>query len=258
MYRVICFDFDDVIVDTNLCLQIGERFGNKVKELKFLIDFLLHNKKPREFSKIAHQAAKLIRGLPFKDLKKLADHLRLTPGVRETFKQLKKEGYKILIVSANDERIIQYLLKKHSLNSFVDKIFASKLVTNNGTLTGEIRGEVIRTEKVGVIHEIESMFKVTKDEINFVADGITDIPIFKKLGHGIFFCPSFATKSIIYRDRELAELEKNRKIFLVEKKNLQEVLPYIDEKFVKKRELHHWYQKLWHKKFVDEKTRNGR
>jgi len=208
MYKVICFDFDDVVVDTNLGLQIGERFGNKVKEFKFLISFLLHNKKPKEFAKVARKAAKLIRGMPFEELKALVDQLRPTPGVRETFQELKKHGYKILVVSANDKRIIQYFLKKNHLDSFVDHIFGSELVTDNGTLTGELKGEVIRTEKVGIIHEIEQMYKVEKDQINLVADGITD---------------------------------------------LKEVLPYINEKFAKRHEVHHWYQRLWHKKFVANK-----
>lgn len=253
MYKVICFDFDDVVVDTNLGLQIGERFGNKVKEFKFLISFLLHNKKPKEFAKVARKAAKLIKGMPFEELKALVDQLRPTPGVRETFQELKKHGYKILVVSANDKRIIQYFLKKNHLDSFVDHIFGSELVTDNGTLTGELKGEVIRTEKVGIIHEIEQMYKVEKDQINLVADGITDIPMFKKLGHGIFFCPGFVTKNIIYRDAELAEMERKKEIFLVETRDLKEVLPYINEKFAKRHEVHHWYQRLWHKKFVANK-----
>ena len=248
MYKVICFDFDDVIIDTNLILRLGERFGNRLKELKYVIDFLLPAKNPRTFSADFHKAAKMARGMPFEKLKILADHMRLTHGVRGTLKKLYDDGYKLSIISANDRNLINYILDKNKIN-FFDSIFASHLETHNGILTGKLSGKVIKSEKKSVLNDVKNLYNVQNREIMFVADGLTDIPLFKLLGHGIFFCPNIITKTIIYRDPVLTKLEREKKIFIVEDKDLQEILPFIDSKYEKKHNIRKWYRNFWKLKF---------
>lgn len=251
MYKVICFDFDDVIIDTNLMIQLSQRFGNKLKEFKLLFNFLVKDRRNHNKFSSIHDIAKTTRGMDFQKLKKICDYVKLTPGTVSTLEKLKKEGFEIVIVSVNDKRIINHILEKHKIKYYFSDIFASELDTENGVLTGKINGEVVDTKKLSVLDKIKEKYNVDEKHIMYVADGVTDIPLFKKLGHGVFFCPSFVTKTVIYRDPKLVKMEKNNEIKIVEHKNLTEILPFVNQKMETKHNVKKWYRSFWKNKFND-------
>lgn len=129
-----------------------------------------------------------------------------------------------MIVSINDERIIRKFLEKHRLEKYVSNVYASRLGVKDGRLTGMISGDVIKTEKQGIVKKMRKLYG--KKEIVYVGDGLTDIPILKKANKGILFCPNELTKAEVFADKNLMKKEGNR-LFLVEKRDLREVLRFV-------------------------------
>ena len=227
MKKIICFDFDDVIINTNIVKKIGRYFKNRFEEKKIEGEFLLDSDNPRKFYRFAKNFIRLGRGMDFKFVKRIAMRFRLMKGAGETLKSLKKRGYKIVIVSANDERIIMEFMKKHGIHGFIDHIYASKFGVRDGKLDGNIYGTVIRTEKVGVVKEIEKKYRVSRKDIIYVGDGLTDLPIMKKVGSGILFCPKEPALIEVLRNKALKRMKSEGRLFVVGKKDLREVLRFV-------------------------------
>ena len=94
-------------------------------------------------------------------------------------------------------------------------------------MTGRIYGDVIRTEKTGIVPRLEKIYKVKRKDIIYIGDGLTDLPIMKKVGCGILFNPNTLTKMEVYRDKTLKEKENSGKLFLAEGKDLRCVTEFI-------------------------------
>jgi len=192
-----------------------------------MVDFLRYNENPKKFYWFVKKAVKKGKGLKFEGLEEIALKQKMIKGVPQVFKTLKRRGYKIVIVSTNDERIIRKYLEKHRLLKYIDHIYAARLEVKNGLLTGEITGSVIETAKIGVLRKIKKLYRASPKDITYVGDGLTDIPIFRLVGLSIIFCPKTVTKMEIFEDKILKEKEQKNEIFLVEKKDLRGILKFI-------------------------------
>jgi HAD superfamily phosphoserine phosphatase-like hydrolase len=224
--KIVCFDFDNVISDGNLISKLF-KLRPEFRELELGLEFMVDNMNPKEFFTVMKKIVKLGKGLELDKIRKVMLGFGVIRGVRKTFTTLKKNGYKIVIVSAGDRSMIREFLKKNKLLAYVDHIYGSELGSRNNRLTGMIYGDVIRTEKTGAFKEIEKMYKAKKDDVVYVGDGLTDLPMMKLAGKSILFCPNVLTKIEAFRDKTLTKKEKNGKLFLIEKKDMTEILKFI-------------------------------
>ena len=226
MPKLICFDFDDVIVNNKMVFKIPY-IGHKLRTFELGAQYLEGNLKPKDFNKFMNEVMKQLSGVHIDHVMKLLLHMRLQKGARETLAKLKKEGYKIVIVSTNDETFIRKFLEKHKLLGYVSHIYAANFGLKNGLMTGKIDGDVIRTEKTGIIPRLEKLYKTNEQEIIYIGDGLTDLPIIKKVGYGILFNPNPLTKMEIFTNKQLKKKESAGKLFLAEGKDLRCVLEFI-------------------------------
>ncbi len=222
--KIICFDFDDVITDSNPVYKLISFGKSDFGELRLGLELLEDNMNSRKFFKIIKELVKFGKGIGFDAVEKAILKAGLMKGAREAFEKLKESGCKIVIVSINDERIIRKFLKRHRLEKYVSHIYASRLGIKDGKLTGIISGDVIKTEKLGILKKLRKAYG--KKEIVYIGDGLTDIPILKKSDRGILFCPNELTKAEVFVDKGLMKKE-GIKLFLVEKRDLREILKFI-------------------------------
>ncbi len=226
-FKVVCLDFDNVIINDSVSRFLS-LMGNRIERLKIEIDFLQDNMEPRKFFKLAKRMAMMAKGMDYKKLSEMMlKRVKITNGARRLLSRLDKDGHKIVIVSTNDESFIRSVLKKENLIRYVDHIYASTLVTKNGVLTGEIRGDVVETEKKGAIKKVKSLFKVKENNIVYIGDGLTDIPIMKMVGRSVLFRPNLITKAEVLRDSVMRRMEKEGRIFTVRENNLMHALKYL-------------------------------
>jgi phosphoserine phosphatase len=225
--KVVCLDFDDVLTDKGTLSRLAFVFGPSFSEIKLAMELFEDNKNPKKFFKVVRKIIKLGQGVKYSRVQEVVKFLKLNKNAKAVLRKLKSAGCKIVIVSTNDEKLIRNFLEKNKISKYIDHVYAARLVVKNGLLTGEITGDVIRTEKVGIVNKIEDLYKVKRGQIIYVGDGLTDLPIMKKVGRGILFCPNPVTNAEALTDKQLLKMQKNGRLFLVEDRDLNKILPFV-------------------------------
>lgn len=225
--KLICFDFDNVIVDGNFLMAAVQMMDNAVKEAEFTMDILRGTRDPDYFEVFVRKAISLLKGFDAKKVRGLIDILKPMPGIKEMLQALKKKGYYVIIISTNDERLIKGFMRKYKLDAYFDEIYGVKLGISNGKLTGSVSGNVLPHEKLDTLKTVVKKHRTSPQDIIYVGDGLTDLPMLKVVGRGIVFCPDSLTKVSIFKDSEFIEKINKRKLFIIEQKDLRQVLQFV-------------------------------
>ena len=225
--KVICFDFDDVITQYNVAMKLLSMAGHRFQQLKLEFEVLKDNRDPKKFAALVEKFAYLVKGSKVEDAEKILKLMKLRKGTKETLKHIKKMEMKIVIVSINDENLIKEFLRRNDIEHYIDHIYAAKLEVKDGILTGKITGAVLKDEKIGIIKIVEKKYNAKKNDVMYVGDGLTDLPVIKKVGRGILFSPNLITRTEVYTDKALRKMEKSGRLFIVENKDLRKVLEFI-------------------------------
>ena len=172
MRRLICFDMDSTLIQTECIDELAERagVGDKVREIteramRGEIDF-------RESFK---ERVALLKGLDVSVMKDIAEKLPITEGVERLMAVLKRYGYKIAILSGGFTYFGEYLQRKFG----IDYMYANELeVDDNGKLTGNYLGDIVdgkrKAELLKLIAQVE---KVNLAQTIAVGDGANDLPM---------------------------------------------------------------------------------
>ena len=180
MRRLICFDMDSTLIQTECIDELAERagVGDKVREIteramRGEIDF-------RESFK---ERVALLKGLDVSVMKDIAEKLPITEGVERLMAVLKRYGYKIAILSGGFTYFGEYLQRKFG----IDYMYANELeVDDNGKLTGKYLGDIVdgkrKAELLKLIAQVE---KVNLAQTIAVGDGANDLPMISEAGLGI-------------------------------------------------------------------------
>jgi phosphoserine phosphatase len=225
---IICFDFDDVITNRSSFIKLASLVGKTTKKVKVGLDLLRESENPKQFYKTIKYGVSLGKGVKYSNIKKVVYFIRLTKNSKKTLRKLKERGHKIVIISTNDTGMIKKFLKKKKIERYIDHIYASRLGVKNGRLTGKIYGDVIKTEKLGALREIKNRYGKTPKDIVYVADGLTDIPLMKRVGKGILFCPNSLVNAEVLIDGQLRKMKNEGRLFLVEDKDLSKILEFVN------------------------------
>ena len=182
MRRLICFDMDSTLIQTEVIDELAIRagVGDKVKEIteramRGEIDFM------ESFT----ERVALLKGLDSKVMQDIAENLPITEGVDRLMYVLKRYGYKIAILSGGFTYFGEYLQKKYG----IDYVYANELeIDENGILTGRYLGEIVdgrrKAELLKLIAQVE---KVDIAQTIAVGDGANDLPMLSEAGLGIAF-----------------------------------------------------------------------
>ena len=181
MRRLICFDMDSTLIQTECIDELAERagVGDQVREIteramRGEIDFI------ESFT----ERVALLKGLDESVMKEIAENLPITEGVERLMFVLKRYGYKIAILSGGFTYFGNYLKDKFG----IDYVYANELEIVNGKLTGRYLGDVVdgkrKTELLKLIAQVE---RVDIAQTIAVGDGANDLPMLSEAGLGIAF-----------------------------------------------------------------------
>lgn len=226
--KVVCFDFDDVIGNKNSLIKFLSLYSKKTTEIEFLFRLLEDNKNPKKFFKDVTEGAKIFKGIPYSYVEKISGIIGMNKNVRLTLEKIKSMGHKTVIISTTDEVMIKKFLEKNKIDNYIDHIYAAKVCVKNGFLTGAIKGNVIKTEKTGIVKRVEKLYRAKKKDIIYIGDGMTDLPIMKCVGKGILFNPNAITLAEVMADKKLRKMKDENRLFIVKDKDLSKVLNFLD------------------------------
>jgi phosphoserine phosphatase len=182
MRRLICFDMDSTLIQTECIDELARRHGvgDKVsaitaRAMRGEIDF-----KESFTERVA-----LLKGLDVSVMQDIAENLPITEGTDRLMSVLKRCGYKIAILSGGFTYFGEYLRKRYG----IDYVYANELeIDEDGKLTGHYVGDVVdghrKAELLKLIAQVE---KVDLAQTIAVGDGANDLPMISEAGLGIAF-----------------------------------------------------------------------
>lgn len=181
MRRLICFDMDSTLIQTECIDELAKRAGVGDK-VKAITERAMRGE--IDFKESFTERVALLKGLDESVMKDIAEHLPITEGVERLMFVLKKYGYKIAILSGGFTYFGNYLKERFD----IDYMYANELEIVDGKLTGRYLGEVVdgkrKAELLKLIAQVEH---VDLAQTIAVGDGANDLPMISEAGLGIAF-----------------------------------------------------------------------
>lgn len=182
MRRLICFDMDSTLIQTECIDELAERAGVG-DQVKAITESAMRGE--IDFKESFTRRVALLKGLDVSVMRDIAEHMPITEGVERLMFVLKKYGYKIAILSGGFTFFGEYLQRRFG----IDYVYANELeVDDNGKLTGQYKGEVVDGKrKAELLRLIAQVEKVDLAQTIAVGDGANDLPMLSLAGLGIAF-----------------------------------------------------------------------
>ena len=194
MRRLICFDMDSTLIETEVIDELAMRagVGDQVKaitvragvgdQVKAITEAAMRGE--IDFCESFRQRCALLKGLDVSVMQEIAENLPITEGVDRLMRILKKVGFKIAILSGGFTYFGNYLKEKFG----IDYVYANELEIVDGKLTGRYLGEVVDGKrKAELLRLIAQVEKVDIKQTIAVGDGANDLPMLTLAGLGIAF-----------------------------------------------------------------------
>lgn len=181
MRRLICFDMDSTLIETEVIDELAIRAGVG-DEVKAITEAAMRGE--IDFSESFRQRCALLKGLDVSVMQEIAENLPITEGVDRLMRILKKVGFKIAILSGGFTYFGNYLKQKYN----IDYVYANELEVVDGKLTGRHLGDIVdgkrKAELLRLIAQVEN---VDIRQTVAVGDGANDLPMISIAGLGIAF-----------------------------------------------------------------------
>lgn len=182
MRRLICFDMDSTLIQTECIDELAERAGVGA-QVRAITERAMRGE--IDFKESFTERVALLKGLDASVMHDIAEHMPITEGVDRLMEVLKRCGYKIAILSGGFTYFGEYLQRKYG----IDYVYANELeIDENGKLTGRYLGEIVdgrrKAELLKLIAQVE---KVHLAQTIAVGDGANDLPMISEAGLGIAF-----------------------------------------------------------------------
>ena len=179
--RLICFDMDSTLIETEVIDELAERagVGDRVREITASA-----MRGEIDFRESFTQRVALLKGLDVSVMEDIARNLPITEGLERMMTVLKRVGYKTAILSGGFTYFGNYLRQKYGF----DYVYANELEIEDGHLTGRYVGEIVdgrrKAELLRLLCQFES---INIAQSVAVGDGANDLPMLNLAGLGIAF-----------------------------------------------------------------------
>lgn len=181
MRRLICFDMDSTLIETEVIDELAVRAGVGDR-VKAITEAAMRGE--IDFCESFKQRCALLKGLDVSVMQEIAESLPITEGVDRLMRILKKVGFKIAILSGGFTYFGNYLKQKYN----IDYVYANELEIVDGKLTGRHLGDIVdgkrKAELLRLIAQVEN---VDIRQTVAVGDGANDLPMLSIAGLGIAF-----------------------------------------------------------------------
>ena len=181
MRRLICFDMDSTLIETEVIDELAIRAGVG-DQVKAITEAAMRGE--IDFCESFRQRCALLKGLDVSVMQEIAENLPITEGVDRLMRILKKVGFMIAILSGGFTYFGTFLKQKYN----IDYVYANELEIENGKLTGNHVGDIVdgkrKAELLRLIAQVEN---VDIRQTVAVGDGANDLPMISIAGLGIAF-----------------------------------------------------------------------
>ena len=181
MRRLICFDMDSTLIQTEVIDELADKAGVGEK-VRAITESAMQGE--IDFTESFRQRVKLLKGSDERVLKEIAENLPITEGLGRLMKVLQRVGFKTAILSGGFTYFGHYLQEKYGF----DYMYANELEIVDGKLTGNYLGDVVDGKrKAELLRLIAQVEKIDIRQTVAVGDGANDLPMLGIAGLGIAF-----------------------------------------------------------------------
>lgn len=179
--RLICFDMDSTLIETEVIDELAERagVGEKVREIT---ERAMRGE--IDFRESFTERVALLKGLDVSVMEDIARNLPITEGLERLMTILKRVGYKTAILSGGFTYFGNWLKQRFGF----DYVYANDLEIENGRLTGRYTGEIVDGRRKAELLRLLCQFEnINLAQAVAVGDGANDLPMLNLAGLGIAF-----------------------------------------------------------------------
>ena len=182
MRRLICFDMDSTLIQTECIDELAERAGVGA-EVRAITESAMRGE--IDFKESFTRRVALLKGLDASVMEDIANTMPITEGVDRLMSVLKRCGYKSAILSGGFTYFGEFLQRKYG----IDYVYANELeVGDDGKLTGRYIGEIVDgNRKAELLRLIAQVERVHLAQTIAVGDGANDLKMLGEAGLGIAF-----------------------------------------------------------------------
>ncbi|MBM3897833.1 MAG: phosphoserine phosphatase SerB [Thaumarchaeota archaeon] len=204
------FDIEGVLIDGEFMPEIAKLVGRE-KEVEELTQKGIRGEINWEQGLFMRVDA--LKGISYDECIKLARRMSLMRGAVETFRELKRMGFKTMAVSGGPTVLSDRI--KGELG--IDYVFANELLFTNGRLSGiNLR---VTSNKAYVLTDTIKWLGEEKKNIFAAVDGANDLKLFEISGLKIAFCAA----TIVQKHAD----------HIIKERDLRKILPYVKKYLAK-------------------------
>lgn len=187
--RLIAFDFDGTLSDSEMTVLLGGRCG-VADEMESITDRAMNDE--LSYAQSLRRRAALLEGLDDEKAYKAFNAVQLRPSAGMVIDRLRDAGHHVAIFTGGFERGVEQALDK--TNTTVDTIVANRLPTSDGELTGTVDGPLIEGTKNDTLLSLATDCDVSPDRTVAIGDGANDLPMLEVAGLAVGFTPKDAVR----------------------------------------------------------------
>ncbi len=206
--RLCVFDFDSTLMDGETIDFLAGALGLKEKVAE-ITEMAMRGE--LDFFESLITRVKLLEGLEVEKVDEICHNLPFMPGAKETIQELKNRGVTVVVFSGGFRNATGHAREVLGF----DADFSNVLHAKEGRLTGLVGGEMMFDFSKGdMLERLQNILGVSPDETMAVGDGANDRSMFRH-----------ASKRVAFNAKEILKKEAN---IVIDKKDLREVLNYLD------------------------------
>jgi phosphoserine phosphatase len=179
--RLVVLDVDSTLIQQEVIEMLAAHCGREAE-----VAAITHRAMAGEldFEQSLRARVATLAGLPASVLEDVRRDIVLTPGARTLVRTLKRLGFTVGLVSGGFIEIVGPLAEQLG----IDHALANRLEVVDGTLTGEVVGEVVdRAGKARALREFADLEGLPLSRTVAIGDGANDLDMLAAAGLGVAF-----------------------------------------------------------------------
>ena len=204
--RIIAFDFDGTLSDSEMTVLLGRRNGT-ADEMADITERAMNDE--ISYAESLRSRARLLEGLEEELAEEAYGEVELRPGAADLIQRLRDYGHHVAIFTGGFERGVPRALEKEGVE--VDDIVSNRLPVKGGRLTGDVEGSLIEGTKDTALERYAAEHDVSLDRTVAVGDGANDLPMLEIAGLSVGFVPKDAVRPAC--DVVVSSMDRLGKVF---------------------------------------------